>query len=328
MNLSVHIVSCGRLELLKACCESVSHALPPNSEVLIVINGDHPSIVHFLKGFIHPQFRWVQIARVSLSKARNTAFDLCHGKIIHFLDDDVIVPQHLFHSTLALFDEQPDVIVAGGANLTPPNSALIEKCFGAVMTSFFAAPMVRQRYCLPKRKLQIATQHNIIFCNLACRRDMVPSELYFLDELSSNQETFFLYFIGRLKLKAILCSELYVFHHRRRNIHSFAKQTFSYGFGRFQQTWRSWQSCHPLYLAPPVALICLVALFIGGKYQAIFFLVVSYLFMSLLAAFCSRPIRQLGAVGIISAVPLTAMVHFAYGLGWLTGIWSKLKASE
>jgi glycosyltransferase involved in cell wall biosynthesis len=328
MNLSVHIVSCGRLVYLEACCKSVITALPKSAEVLIVVNGDYPEVIQFLKNFKHSQFRWIQIPSESLSSARNRAFELCRGKIIYFLDDDVIVPTHLFKSAIELFEKDPELIVAGGANLTPPESPLIEKCFGAVMTSFFAAPMVRHRYCLPKKNFQIATQHNVIFCNLACRRDLIPKDLYFLDELSSNQENFFLYLIGQLKIKAVLSSDLYVFHYRRKNILSFAKQVCSYGFGRFQQTWKCWQSCHPLYLVPPLALVSFLTLIITGRYQIMLALLAIYSFLSLAAALCSDSIRELGTWGIVSALPLTAMVHLTYGLGWLSGLWSKFKASE
>lgn len=322
MRLSVFIVSRGRLTYLKGCCESVAKALPDDSEVVVVINGVCPGVAEFLADFNHPKFRWAQIPRESSSSVRNRAFAECRGEVVYFLDDDVIVPEGIFEAALRVFDDDPAVAVVGGVNLTPPLSPILETCFGAVMTSWFAAPMIRQRYFAPTAETLPANQHNIILCNLACRRSVVTKEFYFPEGLVCNQENLFVYLLNSAGAKAVLSRDVYLYHYRRKTLRAFFEQTASYGCGRFQQTCVEWRSCHVLYLAPPAALLCFAGLLLTGQFSLLMSLVGLYAALALIAAVSSETVRVLGILPIISIIPLTALVHLAYGYGWLRGIWA------
>ena len=324
MELSVHIVTCGRLELFKECCSSVLAALPENAEVLVVINGDVPGTVEYLTELGHPQLRWLQVPRESLSRSRNRAFELCKGKILYYLDDDVKVPQHLFRLALEKFRRIPELAVLGGPNITPADSSWKEKLFGAIMTTPFAAPMVFRRYARSEKRDFGANQHNLIFCNLACRASLIPKKIRFREDLVSNQENLFLHLIGGLGLQALVSSELYVFHRRRKTWRSFILQIASYGCGRLQQTWISWKSCHLLFLIPPLLYPLVLGLMLSRNFIVLEFLCIFYGGCALVGGLSSKVYRDLGVWAWVLLIPLSGIVHLAYGFGWWRGLYSQL----
>lgn len=329
MKVHVFIVAGGRLELLSRCCRSVAAALTPECRVTVLVNGDLPEVVDWLTRFNHPSFQWEVVERESRPAARNRAFELS-GDIIYFLDDDVIVPGHLFKLVSRRFREEPKLAILGGPNLTPPDEPWLGKIFGAVMTSSFAAPRVRARYGADcSGPFEAAGEHQLILCNLALRRSAVPENLRFATHLVSNEENLLLYHCKRLGLKAVFSPEAYVFHHRRRGVLAFASQVFSYGFGRAQQTLAAPRSCHPLFLVPSLTLLFVgVALPISGLRVFLIPLLIVYAALAFVAALASRTVAALGILGALFCIPITAVVHVAYGVGFLAGLMRGLRRSS
>lgn len=286
----------------------------------VVVNGKSPETVTWLETFSHPAFSWIEIPEEPRTVARNRAFSARDFDIVYFLDDDVEVPEPLLARALERFASDPSLAVLGGPNLTPPASTFQEKLYGAVMTSPFAAPMVRARY-EASRGDRPATERELILCNLALRRRAIPEGLRFLDHLRGSEENLFLFECRERGLEARFSPELQVFHHRRSTLPSFVRQIFWYGYGRAQQTWLAPRSCHPAFLAPSVA--CLFAA-TGAAIPSLRGLTLTLLAVhaagGLLGAVASREMRGLGARAVALAPPLTLIVHAAYGTGLLVGL--------
>jgi hypothetical protein len=321
MRLSVHIVTHRRLALFQACLSSVLRALPASSEVVVVANGAGEETISYLRSISQETpLRWTAVPKESLSTSRNRAFSLCKGEIIHYLDDDVIVPLHLFELALQVFHSSPKLAILGGPNLTPLESSKREKLFGAVMTSPFAAPGVRSRYMREEEGPRSATENDLIFCNLALRPAQIPPSLRFRDQLRSNQENLFLFESHRLGLEAQFASDCHVFHKRRGTLRGFGKQIASYGDGRFQQSVAEPTSLRFQFAAPSICVV--LALFAGfspelwGPLGLLFLL---HQLLSLGAGLLSPDIRRLGPVGMALMGPLTLWVHACYGIGFIMG---------
>jgi Glycosyl transferase family 2 len=326
MKLDVHIVTCGRLPLLRDCCTSLARYLPKEAGVTIIINGAQPETENWLQSFGHPAFRWETIEREHRAIARNRAFDSSDADVIYFLDDDVVIPGPIFENALCLFALDPDLGVVGGPNLTLPESDWNENFFGSIMTSAFAAPMVRQRYGSHAEDILPASEHSLILCNLAVRTAAIPRWLRFRGELKSNEENLFLYECRRSKILSRSSYSLAVYHRRRRDLRSFGLQIFSYGFGRAQQTWFAPQSCHPAFFAPAALCITLpLLLFTPHPLPSLSFLMSLYFLLSLGGAVLSSQIRTLGPVAVVCAAFLTLYVHVSYGLGFLLGMFDSFK---
>lgn len=255
MKLSIFMLTHGRLSLLKPCLRSVLDALPAESEVVVVLNGSHPETARWLAEVCDDRVRWLEKREELPGQCRNLAFTVCRGEIIHFLDDDVVVPPDIFSNLLMRFATDPDVAILGGPNITPADSPWNEKLYGAMMTSAFAAPMIRRRYMSHARENERETsERELILCNLAMRKAMIPPAVRFRDTLLCNEENLFLYDCRRHRLKIRFSAAIFVEHRRRGTLSRFLAQILRYGTGRGQQTAIAPRSCHPAFLAPAIAV--------------------------------------------------------------------------
>ena len=322
MKLLAHIVTSGRFDLFTRCYQSVVEAMTKDVFVSIVVNGNLPETVQWLRDNPAPRVNWAQVARESRASARNRAFENEDCDLIHFLDDDVVVPPHLFCAVFTRFRALPELAVLGGPNLTPEDSRLPEKLFGAVMTSPFAAPLVRSRYTASQNAEFFATELNLILCNLVIRRSHLPESLRFRENLKSNEENLFLYECRKLDLQCRYSSEVWVHHRRRASLTEFSRQVSSYGHGRAQQTLARPRSCHPAFLVPALACAALLGAWHWPIPSAL--LLAGYATLSLGAGFFSAEIRRHRVLGLLSMVVLTPLVHISYGLGFWRGIFTEL----
>jgi len=124
----------------------------------------------------------------------------------------------------------------------------------------------------------------------------------------------------------VFLSEAYVYHHRRKTLRAFMQQTFSYGFGRAQQTVQAPRSCHPAFLGPAAALALLLASpFSLGLRAALPGSAAIYGLLAFAGASISDETRRLGILGILAVTALTAVTHAAYGVGFWSGLGWELR---
>ncbi len=317
MRATINIVTRQRPEVFAQCCLSVARALPLDTEVLVLINGEDKTAEAWLEEFAHPAFRWHVLPKGSLAQARNVALDIARGEILYCLDDDVQVPLHLFEQALELFRADPELAILGGPNLTPQPSAFWPTVFGAVMLSPFAAPRVRRRYGASLHAdTQPATEFELMFCNLAIRKNKVRAPR-FESHLRSNEENLFLRRAIDGGAKALYHRDLYVYHHRRDRLSRFVKQVSSYGFGRAQQIQAGWHPSYRLFLVP-VFLWPLMWGLILTPVGRLLFLCLGFLHLMLSAVAARYVVKRerLGAKEWIAVTGLTSVVHLAYGFGF------------
>ena len=228
------------------------------------------------------------------------------------------VPRHLFSLALGRFESMLALAVLGGPNITPPDSPFAEQLFGAVMTSAFAAPMVRRRYQIGCGMHELpATEKELILCNLAIRPSALPAALRFQNKMSSNEENLFLQRCRAAGVKMLHCPKLFVYHHRRKNMLRFAAQIASYGAGRAEQTLLEPESSDLRFLIPGLVYVAAPALLVLAPRLGLF-LAIIYLLLAATGGFGSGDIRRLGWKGPMLSIPLTLIVHASYGLGlWL-----------
>ena len=133
MQLSVFIITRGRVGIFRRCLRSVLEHLPKDSEVRVLINGTDSQTEKYLSTITDSRLIWRTIAKEPRTRCRNRAFDDCQGKIIYFLDDDVIVPPHALELALRRFDENPSLGILGGPNLTPTDSGFLGACLRVIL---------------------------------------------------------------------------------------------------------------------------------------------------------------------------------------------------
>jgi len=321
-KITACILTHGRPRELALCCRSIARSLPPDGEVLVIVNGASPVIARNDGQRIvnDPRFRIHALAGEPRAAARNHAWALARGEIVVFLDDDVVVPRHFFSEVLAAFASDPRAGIAGGPNLTPPPSRWPSRLFGAVMTSAFAAPMVRRRYgACPGGGPTPAGERDLALCNLAVHRDRVPTGLRFEGRLRGSEENVYIHACARRGVGAVFDGRLSVHHWRRPRLLAFLRQIHGYGFGRAQQFVLAPGTFHPAFCLPSLAVALFPVLAIEPNSLAAMCLV--HAALSLAGAAASRQARRLGPLSVLLLVPLTALVHAAYGIGFLRGAW-------
>ncbi len=322
MTLSVVVITRSRPELLKKCVESILCALPDNGTLHVVVNGPCPATSRYLGSLGSTRIVTREIALTSRCTARNWALSRVDGDIVHFLDDDVVIPRHLFAEIIGVFASTPSVAVVGGPNLTPLDSTFAQKCFGAVLETPLGAPKVRVRYRESSRPiLRSADQHDLILCNLAVRKKLVWPALGFDSQITSNEENLFVHGCRGRGLEILYCSNAFVYHHRRATLAGFLAQIASYGRGRGEQMARFPASNHPLFAViaclPLLATLWLIALASSGQVALVAAL---YAGACLISAGHSPSARRLGYRGIVAVLLLQPALHIVFSLALWKGM--------
>jgi succinoglycan biosynthesis protein ExoA len=262
------------------------------------------------------------------AKQRNEAIAVARGSILFFFDDDVILKPDIIKRMLAFY-KNPEIFVVGGPNLTPDTDSFLQKCFGYVMSSFFATAQMSTRYKSAGRERE-ATEKNLILCNLSGKADCFKENLFNETLYPAEENELF----NRLQSKG--CKFIYdphsiVYHSRRPSLWKFAKQNFGYGRGRIEQLWLQPITFDPLFLTPMIFTFYLGALFYCLSVKSFpsgvtLIFSIPFLFycgidvaISFFTAISQRVIKSIFLVPF-----LFPLVHVSYGIGMIYGFFGCL----
>lgn len=249
------------------------------------------------------------------SSQRNKAAAEASGELLYFLDDDSLVDPGFLRRVIDHFSD-PQVAVAGGPSLTPSSDSLRQRAFGAALSSPFGGGGVRNRY----RKTGTIRQtgdHELILCNLCIRRE-VFLQFGGLDErLYPNEENELLDRLRKAGLKCIHDPDLAVTRSQRPTFRAFARQLFTYGRGRGEQTRIARRIPLPLLL-PPLFFIYVLLLPFGDKPVYSLPLLCYGLLVLWFAASDARRCRDLKLLPLL--LPVFPLLHLAYGSGLILGL--------
>jgi cellulose synthase/poly-beta-1,6-N-acetylglucosamine synthase-like glycosyltransferase len=248
--------------------------------------------------------------------ARNFLLDHATGRLVWFLDDDVVVRPGTLRRLIELADENPDAAVFGGPNLTPPGSTTFEGVQGAVLASVVGSGPVRRRW--GRHPASWADERYFILCNLAVRRELMGR---FVPELVCGEENALLAELARGGHRMRYDPAIAVFHARRSTLRGFASQMHKYGRGRGQVTRRRPSEAPAAHFAPAAFVLYLlvspVLLLLAAPYLWAPFLVYG-------TAVATQSVKSATTLRRPTAAPLAALLivvlHIAYGTGTLRGI--------
>lgn len=315
--ISVCILA-GRGESLDACLASLrEQSSPPTFEVLVGGRGPARQLLPVVRRHF-ARARVCDTGRRLPGEARNPLIERARGRLILFLDDDVVAPPAFLQTLAQIAGEHPEVAVFGGPNETPAGSSRFQVAQGAVLSSLVGAGPVRRRY--GARSAGLMDERWFTLCNLAVRRSaMLP----FMSTLVCAEENALLAELSRRGQTMLYEPRLRVFHERRASMATFATQMQKYGRGRGQLLRRRPSSVRLAYLAPVALLIYLLALVPGLALRAspsIALLPIA-LYLGLVVLSATRigwTLRRAPAVPV--AAVLSCIVHLCYGAGILRGL--------
>lgn len=265
------------------------------------------------------------------SVQRNVALHSVQGDWVYFLDDDAMPDAENLRRVESLFADSR-IAVIGGPNLCPPNSPLIEQVFAVVLASWLAFGPSRARYA-PVGRQRDAGEKELILCNLLARRSALLELGGFNEALYPNEENALMDELQKRGRRLVYVPQFFVHRRPRRTLKAFMKMLRTYGRGRAEQF-----RLHPtpgsaLNFVPP--LFCLYLLFLviveftglplWFRFSAAMPLLV-YLGAVLGQTLVS--IHTTGFLRAVLALPLLAVSHIFYGLGFWLGLFTLLNQNS
>ncbi len=313
--ISVCILAGHSPEALDDCLSSLrAQGSPPVYEVLI---GGDPTLEAL--AVVQRHFPTAHVCRTPgyPGAARNPLVEQARGELLLFLDDDVIAPVDLLANLAHTAECFPAVQVFGGPNDTPLDSSRFQVVQGAVLSSLIGAGPVARRY--GARHSTLADERWFMLCNLAVRREaMAP----FRHDLICAEENALLGELRRAGGMMRYEPSLRVFHARRPEWESFARQMTKYGRGRGELLRRDPGLVRLAYLVPSGLLVylvlALVVVALGGSVRLT--LLPGALYGGLAIATAGRiawTTRRLANAPLAAGLLLT--LHACYGFGVLRG---------
>jgi GT2 family glycosyltransferase len=318
--LSAIVVVVDRARLVEKCLASFVSQTEPRFEAVVVLNGASPEVVQTVRGHSErdPRIRPVAIAPTTASEARNSGLRVARGALLYFLDDDVEVPRDGFAAAVRFFAEHPDVAIAGGPNLTPPDDPEFAQLSGELLASAFGTGITHHRYT--KGREGSASERNLTLCNLVVARRLFDGGARFPRPFGGEENVL----MGRashLGHRLWYSPTLWVHHRRRSSPAEHLVQVSRYGFGRGVAMNTGPRTIHLAFFAP-LALLGYTAsspvLFLAGGSWALSPLA---LYFALAALSSVRIATRRGRPSWIAGLTvLFFLTHLAYGVGLVRGL--------
>jgi len=245
------------------------------------------------------------------ARQRNAALGRARGEIVVFLDNDCSVGSDYWKALV-----RPEVEIVGGPALLRPQAGAWEEIFQALLTHTLIVGTISARYS-PRGEFRVATQTDLILCNLAVRRSIFEKIGPLSTELYPNEENEWLDRARAAGVNAYYDPNLQVFRPQRTTPGRMVLTLLRYGIGRTRQFRVSgWRPTFHQFL--PVMLIATLAALLHWRLETEF--VILWLVASVIIAFsCDSLLRgweRIVAGLIAPLIPLTYAVGQA--LGWIT----------
>lgn len=252
---------------------------------------------------------------------RNAALKEARGELIYFLDDDSRPLAGNLKRAAALFN-RPEVQMAGGPNLCPPDAPAIEQVFAVALSSWLAFGPSRARYDAVGQT-RSSSEKELILCNLLARKANLQDLGGFDESLYPNEENALMDEMQKRGAQLIYDPELVVYRRPRPTLKAFCKMLLNYGRGRAEQF-----RLHPTFgsalnFVPPLFCLYLVLWPVFGLIGLV--PLGCYAVAVALQTLASAPKK--GLYKSVAALPLLVLTHLLYGLGFWRGLFTKLERS-
>lgn len=327
-EVSVIVVTYERAPLVEACLDSLLGQTDVAFEIVVVLNGASADVERSVEARAahDSRLRLVTISKTSASEARNTGVAASSGAVLYFLDDDVEVPPGGIRAVARTLQEHPDVAIAGGPNLTPPDDPGFAQLAGDLLGSAFGTGITLRRYSAsPPRE---ATEKDLTLCNLAIRREVFTGGARFPEQWG-GEENVLMGRASRSGHRFWYSPDLWVHHRRRDTLRTHLQQMYRYGFGRGIAILSAPATFHPAFFAPVGLLVAIVVLPIVAHLWSPWALLPLGLYAVLaIGASMVVALRRRRALYAVLLPGLFTLTHLAYALGLLRGLRRGFRAAD
>jgi GT2 family glycosyltransferase len=247
------------------------------------------------------------------ARQRNAVLARTKGEIVVFLDNDCSVSSDYWKELESVL-RRPEVQIVGGPALLRPQATAWEEIFHALLTHTLIVGTISARYTA-RGEFRVATQTDLILCNLAVRRSIFEKIGPLSTDLYPNEENEWLDRARAAGVGAYYDPNLQVFRPQRATLGKMGLTLLRYGMGRTRQFMVSgWRPTFHQFL--PVILIATFVALLRLHLEVEF--VILWLVAAALIAFTSHtllhPWQRIVAGLIAPLIPLTYAVGQV--IGW------------
>lgn len=250
---------------------------------------------------------------------RNLAVKKAIGKILYFIDSDVLLEKENLNNLKKSLDFEKSSLVGGP--VLQVETGFLQRTFGKIFSSAFAMGSTKSRFSKNGKK-RIASEEDLILANLAVKKSVFDELNGFNENLYPNEEN---EFMNRLVSKGYSMEynpEIIVYRVHKKNFLQFAKAFFSYGRGRAEHFSQNPKFFKPFFIIPSAFLVYLFSLLFFRQFFYILPLLF-YFFIDLFFSIFSSLNGSKNFIESILMIPLLLLlfptVHLTYGAGFLHG---------
>jgi GT2 family glycosyltransferase len=252
------------------------------------------------------------------SAQRNEGIKRAKGDILFFCDDDSVLFNECFKKAKETFSTDKDIGVIGGPSLTQKKDNLIQKTFGAVLSSPWATGKSSARY-KKKGQMRETNEKELILCNMFIKKEVFDNCGYFREDLYPNEENEFLNRVQTLKYKIIYSPDVYVERPNRKNHVQFFGQCFNYGRGRAEQMIKAFNLNDLINTVPAFFVVYLIFMLITPAIPFKFLPFITYLFLNFLFSIKAGKENKITSAILIIFLNFF-ILHVSYGSGFIWGV--------
>ena len=322
MKITIVIPTFKRANHVKKLWADLKAYLPSTLcvRVVFIVNGKDKKTSAYLESIIQaapkaPSIIVIKSEQHTPAQARNQAIERAEGEWILFLDDDIRLPKHYFSEAVKVINKfQPEVL--GGPEIADPAGDPFQKAYSFCQSRPFVTGHTHYRHS-PKGATRKASEYQLILCHLWMKRDLFLQGFQFPVEYQRNEENVLLYQLKAAGKLIFYAPTLYVYHWKKSTLKRAAKATWTSGRFRMMSFIDYPRSFHPLFIAPGLFVLYLLALPLCWRWA--FPLILLY---GVLCCFClMQCLGQTKNIKIsLWAALLIPTMHLSYGLGILSGL--------
>ena len=305
------IIPCKEIDSLTEKCIQECLKLDYENFEILVLPDDSES-----KKFSDEKIKIINTGKVKPALKRNLGMEKAEGKFFAFIDSDAYPEKNWLKNAIKYF-EDGKIGIVGGPNLTPSEANLDEKISGYVLSNFWVSGPANIRYCVDENQIV----KELPSCNYISRKEISPK---YKEGFLTAEDSKFCFDVKKKGYDILYAKDVVVYHHRRDAIGKHIKQMFIYGrdIAWLAKEEFSWDMLYFSLLS-----LFVIGFFAGITLSAFYptiklifsMLVLFYLFLMLFTSIHENLLMTLYVITI------SIVTHFAYGIGFLWGIFVKNK---
>ncbi|MEW6008116.1 MAG: glycosyltransferase [Candidatus Omnitrophota bacterium] len=226
-KVSVIVPAKGLADYLEKCITSLIDLDYPNFEIIVVDDGLSIRAKNILTNY-GAKIRILDSGLKGPSYCRNMAVKESDAEYIAFTDSDCILDKFWLKELIRGFQLYPDAVGVGGTQGLPKDASKFEeRVFLFMKKSGFITDYMRKT----KSNIIKEVKHNAS-CNVMYKREIFLKEQGFLEGLWPGEDVELDYRLRKKGYKLFFNPKALIFHHRPKDLNSFLKMMYRYGWAQ------------------------------------------------------------------------------------------------